>query len=236
MGGARERADSTHRGAMQALRPDWCLAGHEARGCENEAEELSSGGKSLSGTTRRVLSTVAAGDDSKVFFRLPPAVCPVRVCWRKDSCLRTVRPCAVERALGAHSGAMPRTEYQGAHGYAVALDSIDKFDASCCFHSNWGHLLSVTLVAVHLAGASLKDDRSGFHDDAPEFSAYWSPRPLSAAITKYMPCTPAIARLRGYTIMRIAAVCNSRRCCVSLFMWKRNLVCSCRGDMIFSCL
>ena len=66
---------------MQAFRPDWCLAGHEAeaRGCEDEAEEQFSRGKSLSGTTRRVLSTVAAGDESKVFFRLPPAVFPVRV-------------------------------------------------------------------------------------------------------------------------------------------------------------
>ena len=43
----------------------------------------------------------------------------------------------------------------------------------------------VAVVAVHLpgAGAKMKDDRSRFYDDVPEFSAYWS-CPLSAALTK----------------------------------------------------
>ena len=46
----------------------------------------------------------------------------------------------------------------------------------------------VAVVAGHLpgAGAKMKDDRSGLHDDVPEFSAYWSSRPLSAALTKYV--------------------------------------------------
>ena len=32
----------------------------------------------------------------------------------------------------------------------------------------------------------MKDERNGLHDNVPEFSAFWSSRPLSAALTKYM--------------------------------------------------
>ena len=48
------------------------------------------------------------------------------------------------------------------------------------------------------AGAQLRDDRNNFHHDVPEFSAYWSSRPLSATLRKYgvlrflaCACTPS---------------------------------------------
>lgn len=35
------------------------------------------------------------------------------------------------------------------------------------------------------AGEKLRDERNDFHDEVPEFSAYWSSRPLSATMRKY---------------------------------------------------